>query len=133
MTPENRKPLSLIVSVIIGFLFVSEIAFGIYAAKNVDPSGPFYVLYYLLLLSIIGYWLEKDSRTYNIKWVYDMGFFLYFAWPFIIIYYLFKTRKSYALYIVFGYIGLFISGNLLGRILATEFLGGRLFPTKLLF
>jgi hypothetical protein len=116
--PEDRKSLSLIVIVVIGFVFLTQIADGIYAGKEFEPSGAFVILRYFVLLCLIGYWLEKDSRKFKMSWVFDMGFFLCLAWPFIIIYYLFKTRGRKAFTIVIGYISLYIGANLLGRLLA---------------
>jgi hypothetical protein len=118
---ENRKSLSLIVMVIIGFLIISQLVFGIFSALNFEPSAAFVLLYYILLLSLIGYWLERDSRKHHITWVFDMGFFLYLAWPFIIPYYLLKTRGSKAFIIIIGYISLYIGANLLGRLMARVF------------
>jgi hypothetical protein len=119
--PINTKLLFVIVALIIGVLFILQTSYGIHEAKHLEPSGAFYLLCYVLLLSLSGYWLQEDSRRHGIKWVYDMGFFLLIAWPLIIPYYLFKTRKSKAFLIIIGYIGLSVGGRLFGRLL------GRLF------
>ena len=64
---------------------------GLAAGKGVHSlhSGLFF---YLALFMAMGYWLSKDSKSRNVHWVFDLGFFLYVAWPIIMPYYLFKTR-----------------------------------------
>ena len=115
--PENSKLLLFIVALIIGVIFIWQTSYGIHEAKHLERSGPFFLLCFVLLLSLTGYWLQQDSRKHSITLVFDMGFFLLLAWPIIIPYYLFKTRKSKAFVIILGYIGLNVGARLFGRLL----------------
>src|ERR1041384_4901395 len=74
------------------YLIITELANGIYSARGIEPPGIYYLLYPIGFLWVIGWWLMRDSRKRGVRWVFDMGFFLYIAWPFIMPYYLIKTR-----------------------------------------
>lgn len=122
---EGRVPgrISSTVLVILTFIVLSQIAFGIYAAKDIEPSGSFTFLYYIILICLIGYWLQKDSRKYHISWVFDMGFFLYLAWPLIMPYYLFKTRgPKKGGSIILGFIGVYLGAYFVGGLISLLFL-----------
>jgi hypothetical protein len=119
---DNRNPLSLTVIIIVVFCSFQQMVYGLFAARGHEPSGAFEFLSYIVLFSLVGYWLTGDNRRYKVYWVYDMGFFLYLAWPLIIPFYLFKTRGlKTSLLIVVGFIGIgtgaYIFGGLLGRFL----------------
>jgi hypothetical protein len=66
------------------FHFVFSLAVGAYSARDIEPSGPF------ILISIVGLdlatanWLETDRRKRGVPWVWDMGFLLALAGPFIL-------------------------------------------------
>ncbi|HEX8920459.1 MAG TPA: hypothetical protein VF766_03210, partial [Pyrinomonadaceae bacterium] len=74
------------------FVVLTQVASGVYLAREVEPPPSFALLYALGFLWVIGWWLLKDSRERKVEWVFDMGLFLYIAWPFIMLYYLLKTR-----------------------------------------
>ena len=86
-------------------------------ARQSKPSGGFTFLSYIILFSLIGYWINKDNQRYKIEWVFDMGFFLYLAWPLIVLFYLFKTRGVKGLRIVFGFIGILVGAYIIGWLL----------------
>jgi hypothetical protein len=58
-------------------------------AKCKTPSAK---RWYIAFLCLLCYWLDLDSRERRIMRVWDMGFFMSFAWPLIVPYYVFKTR-----------------------------------------
>ena len=107
---------------VLGFIFVTEIVKGIYAAQNMEPPGGFVLLQYVVLVCLIGNWLRKDSRIYQVRWLFDMGFFLYLAWPLIVPIYLFKTRKIKAVGILLGLLGIYIGSWIVGTMLSVMFL-----------
>jgi hypothetical protein len=96
------------------FIVVTQFAYGIYVARNAAPPPAFTLLYPFCFLWVIGWWLMRDSRVHNVKWVFDMGLFLYIAWPFIMPYYLFKTRgaRGFVTILIFGaaYLGAYVAG-----------------------
>jgi hypothetical protein len=85
-----------------------QIAHGIYLASEIEPPPAFTLIDTVGLLWIVGWWLLTDSRKRGIAWVYDIGFFLSIAWPFIMPYYLFKTRRAKGLLLIFAFIGAYI-------------------------
>jgi hypothetical protein len=74
------------------FVMFTGMIYGIYSSADVETPRSFDLLYMIVFLWIVHWWLGKDSRKRGVQWVFDMGLFLSLAWPFIIIYYLFKTR-----------------------------------------
>ena len=74
------------------FLALAQVASGIYLERELEPPPSFALIYTFGFLWVIGWWLLKDSRKRGVAWVFDMGLFLYLAWPFIMPYYLLKTR-----------------------------------------
>ena len=82
----------LLVVFIFSFLAVVGIERAALFARHADIPGSSTLLQYVLLFCLIGYWLDADSREQRILRVWDMGFFLYIAWPLILPYYLVKTR-----------------------------------------
>jgi hypothetical protein len=86
------------------FLVVTQVIGGIYLLRRAGQPPAYTFLRPLGLLWAIGWWLQKDSREHGIAWVYDMGLFLYMAWPLIMPYYLFKTRgvKALLTILIFG-------------------------------
>ena len=90
------------------YLTLMQIAHGIYFASEIEPPSAFSLMYSVGFLWIVGWWLLTDSRKRGIAWVYDIGFFLFIAWPFIMPYYLFKTRRAKGLLPIFAFIGAYI-------------------------
>ena len=94
------------------FLLLTGAAQVAYSATNIEPPGTLFLLY-LGLLTAVWYWLKKDSQRYGIRWVWDMGLFLWIAWPLILPYYLLKTRRARAVLIGLAAIGAFLVGALI--------------------
>jgi hypothetical protein len=105
------------VAFVYAFVLITGGASGAYAARHVEPAGGFLFLY-VGILTAIGYWLMWDSKRYGLTWAWDMGFFLYLAWPLIMPYYLLKTRgvKS-SILITLAIIGTYVVGEVITLIM----------------
>src|SRR5208283_4524818 len=77
---------------ILALVVAGQVERGICFAKHTDVPGPSSVFSYIALFSLSCYWLEIDSRERRVMRVWDMGFFMSFAWPIILSYYIVKTR-----------------------------------------
>jgi len=77
---------------ILALVVAGQVERGICFARNSDMPGPSSVFSYIALFSLTCYWLEIDSRERRFMRVWDMGFFMSFAWPLIVPYYLIRTR-----------------------------------------
>jgi hypothetical protein len=71
------------------------------------------------LLWIIGWWLRADSRKHQVAWVHDMGLFLIIAWPFILPYYLIKSRGAWGLLNILGFMGVYVGATIIGILIST--------------
>jgi hypothetical protein len=96
---------------------MGQVATGFYLAVSVEQPQGFSVLYPLALLWAMGLWLRADGRERGVKWVLDMGLFLYIAWPFFMPYYLFKTRGARGLLVAAAFVVYFIAASVAGAAL----------------
>jgi hypothetical protein len=106
------------------FAFTSQIGHGIYSVTEGEPPQAFTVASGIGFLWILGWWMRRDSRLRSIPWIYDMGMFLYMVWPFIMPYYLIKTRGARGLLGILGFAGAYIGGLTVGVIVASLFVQG---------
>jgi len=98
------------------FVVMTQFAYGAYlGAQREFPEG-ISLFYGFGLLWAIGWWLRTDSRRRGVLSVYDLGFFLYLAWPLIMPYYLVKTRGAKGLLVMLGFAATYIGAALLGII-----------------
>ncbi|HEY0431950.1 MAG TPA: hypothetical protein VGC61_09020 [Pyrinomonadaceae bacterium] len=98
------------------YLILMSVAHGVYAAAQAEPPPLFTAVNYVGHLWIIGWWLLTDSRKHGIAWVYDLGLFLSIAWPFIMPYYLLKTRGAKGLLVILAFVGTYIVASAVGVI-----------------
>ncbi|HZJ44419.1 MAG TPA: hypothetical protein VFD63_11665 [Pyrinomonadaceae bacterium] len=96
------------------FMVLTQIVTGVYAASGVEPPASFTLIYILGFLWIMGWWLRVDSRTRGVAWVFDMGLFLYVAWPFILPYYVLKSRGRKGLLAILCFVAVYIAATLVG-------------------
>lgn len=105
------------------FVIAAQVVTGVYLAREAEPPPAFTVLYPLGLLWVVGRWLRDDSRRRGVAWVFDMGLFLYIAWPLFMPYYLLKTRGAKGLLVILGfavaYVGALLAGATLYVLLTT--------------
>src|SRR6266850_1842543 len=88
------------------YVVVTQVAHGIYLASTIEPPAVFALIDFVGLLWIMGWWLLTDSRKRGVAWVYDIGFFLSIAWPFIMLYYLLKTRGAKGLLLILAFVSI---------------------------
>jgi len=96
------------------FLVLTQIVSGAYAVSGLEPPASFTLIYIFGFFWIIGWWLLVDSRTRGVRWVFDMGLFLYVAWPFILPYYLVKSRGRKGLLAILCFVAVYIGATLVG-------------------
>jgi hypothetical protein len=97
-----------------------QIERGACLARHSDIPGASALLQYVVFCCLIGYWLNVDSRERQTLRVWDMGFFLYLAWPVIVPYYLVKTRglkRALLTFLLFAIVsfGAFVAGTTIFR------------------
>jgi polyferredoxin len=103
------------------FVVITQIGVGIYVVTDGDAPPSFTFAGRLGFVWIVGWWLRRDSQRRGFTWVYDMGMFLYVLWPFIMSYYLIKTRAIRGLLIVLGFVVAYVGAYLFAA-LATTFI-----------
>ncbi len=100
------------------FVVISQFAYGLYLGQQMETPGAYTLLHWAAQLWIIGWWLRTDSRKRHVTWVYDMGFFLFIAWPLVMPYYLLKTRGAKGLLVILGFIAAYVGAATIGIILS---------------
>ena len=106
------------------FAFTSEIGEGFYSVTEGEPPRGFTVASGIGFLWILGWWLRRDHRLRNIPWIYDMGMFLFMVWPFIMPYYLIKSRGARGLLGILGFAAAYIGALIVGATVASLFVQG---------
>jgi hypothetical protein len=106
------------------YIFVSftQVASGIYSVSQHQLPLLFQLTYPLGFLWIIGWWLVRDSGKRGVDLVFDTGLFLYIAWPLVMPYYLLKTRGAKGLFVILGFLGVYLGGAAVGATLYVFFL-----------
>ncbi|HEY3039895.1 MAG TPA: hypothetical protein VGJ66_14230 [Pyrinomonadaceae bacterium] len=99
------------------FVTISQFGRGLYLASADGGPPGFMFINAVGFLWILGWWLLKDSRKRGVAWVYDLGLFLYVAWPFIMPYYLLKSRGTKGLFVIVAFAVVYVSALLAGTIL----------------
>ena len=99
------------------FLVAAQLIMGVYLAREAEPPPAFSLLYPLGLLWVVGWWLRDDSRKRGVGWVFDMGLFLYIAWPVLMPYYLLKTRGAKGLLLLLAFAAVYVGALLAGGVL----------------
>jgi hypothetical protein len=109
------------------FVVISQFGLGLYQAQGIEPPAALTLVSLLGLLWIIGWWLRADSRKRQVSLVYDMGLFLYVAWPIIMPYYLLRTRGTKGLLVALGfmvaYLGATTAGIIIGLLARSSTIG----------
>ena len=99
------------------FFTLTQVVQGIYWAGQLEPPGSFTWVHPYAFLWVLGWWLLTDSRKRGIKLVYDMGMFLYIAWPIFMPYYLLKTRGVRGMLVIIGFVGIWVVALIAGMAL----------------
>src|SRR6266446_1080062 len=100
------------------FVVITQFAYGFYLGMQLEPPGALILFHWLGLLWIVGWWLRTDSRKRGVAAVYDLGFFLYIAWPVVMPYYLVKTRGAKGLLVILGFVATYFGAAIVGMILS---------------
>ena len=100
------------------FVVITQFAYGFYLGLQIEPPGALILFHWLGLLWIVGWWLRTDSRKRGVASVYDIGFFLYIAWPIVMPYYLVKTRGAKGLLVILAFVGAYLGAAIAGLVLA---------------
>jgi hypothetical protein len=100
------------------FVVITQFAHGVYLGAQLEPPGAFTLLSWLIFLWVVGWWMRTDSGKRGDASVYDMGFFLYIAWPLVMSYYLVKTRRARGLLVILGFTGAYIGAAIIGILLS---------------
>ena len=106
------------------YVVITQIGHGVYVVTEGGPPASFTLANTLGLVWIIGWWMRRDSQRRGIAWIYDMGMFLYVLWPFIMPYYLLKSRGARGLLVVLGFVVAYVGGYLAGGLTAALFVPG---------
>ncbi|HYX30889.1 MAG TPA: hypothetical protein VE863_20290 [Pyrinomonadaceae bacterium] len=107
------------------FIVVTEFAHGAFLGAQLPAPGGITPIHSIGMLWAIGWWLQKDRHGRGVLSVYDVGLFLYLAWPIVISYYLLKTRGAKGLLIILGFAVAYVAAALLGALLSVVVLAMR--------
>jgi hypothetical protein len=102
------------------FVVITQFAYGVYLGAQLELPPAVTLLYWLGFLWVVGWWLRTDSRQRGVASIYDLGFFLYIAWPIVMPCYLVKTRGAKGLLLILAFIVAYVGGAILGIVLSVS-------------
>jgi hypothetical protein len=100
------------------FVVITQFAFGAYLGAQFEFPAAATLLFTVGLLWAVGWWLRTDRRRRGVLSVYDLGFFLFLAWPIVMPYYLIKTRGAKGLLVMLGFVAAYVGAEIIGIILS---------------
>lgn len=101
------------------FVVISQIGHGIYVVTEGGAPAVITFSDAVGFLWLVGWWLRRDSRLRSVISIYDLGMFLYILWPFIMPYYLLKTRGARGLLVILGFVVAYVGGLVVGVTIST--------------
>jgi polyferredoxin len=96
------------------FVVITQFAYGAYLGAQLQFPEGIRLIYLIGMLWAVGWWLRTDSRRRAVLSVYDLGFFLYLAWPLVMPYYLLKTRGAKGLLVMLGFVVAYVGAAIIG-------------------
>ena len=96
------------------FVVITQFAYGAYLGAQLQFPEGLTLIYAVGILWAVGWWLRTDSRSRGVLSVYDLGFFLYLAWPVVMPYYLLKTRGAKGLFVMLGFVAAYVGAAVIG-------------------
>jgi hypothetical protein len=97
---------------------ITQFGYGAYLGAHLEFPDGISLLFSIGILWVVGWWLRTDSRRRGVLRVYDLGFFLYLAWPIVMPYYLLKTRGAKGLLLILAFGAAYVGATLLGIVLS---------------
>ena len=79
-------------ALLIAFLAIAHSGMGLYAARRLQPSPLFTLVYYFSLAGLLAYWVHCDRLRTRATSSLDQGLFFYFTWPLALPVYLIRSR-----------------------------------------
>ena len=99
------------------FILLTQATNAFYSSRNVEPSAASELLKSMILLGLLGWWLERDSRERGVALFYCRGVILSVAWPLVLPVYLYRTRGVKGLLHILAFAGAYVAANLLGLLI----------------
>jgi hypothetical protein len=96
------------------FVVITQFTYGAYLGAQLQFPEGVTVIFAIGILWAVGWWLRTDSRRRGVLSVYDLGFFLYLAWPVVMPYYLVKTRGAKGLLTILGFVVAYVGAAIIG-------------------
>ena len=100
------------------FVVITQFGYGAYLGAQFEFPAAATLLFTVGLLWAVGWWLRTDRRRRGVLSVYDLGFFLYLAWPVVMPYYLVKTRGAKGLLVMLGFVAAYVGAAIIGMVLS---------------
>ena len=90
---------------------------GAYGARGIAVPGISRVFTYVGFLTVMTYWVRKDSKRSESWHAMDLGLYMFLLWPVMVPYYLLKTRGAKGLVPILTFLGSYVVAFIVGFIL----------------
>ncbi len=99
------------------FTAVTGFGYGVCAARGVEVPGTVHLVSYLGFPVLLCLWLQGDIKRGREWCVWDLGLFLFLAWPVLVPFYLLRTRGARGLLPVLTLAAVYIASFVLAFVL----------------
>ena len=113
---SSSSDLGYVVALAAVFL-VLHVSRVLYAAIDAAPHPGIRPACYVLLLTIVCFWLQKSAARNSMELPFDIGFFLFFAWWVVAPLYLFKIRGVRGMWALLVFAGTYLAAYVFSLIL----------------
>ena len=122
---KSRLPISFATVLLGGFLLLSNIVAGAYFGTHYphDASMRNYLVFERIVIwLLIGLWLTSDAKRFGISWVNRIGPLVYLAWPVLVPFYLWQTRRFKGIVPVLAFSVIVLVATAVGGLVYTLFI-----------
>jgi hypothetical protein len=99
------------------FVITQQTIAGVYLSSGLEPPPVFTFISAPAYIWILGWWLSQDIRKREMDWLFDMGFFLYLAWPLVLPYHLLRSRGLNGIIVIIGFVAIYVTSFVAGFVL----------------
>lgn len=66
---------------------------------------------------ILAWWVREDRQARGYRVPYEFEAFVFFAWPFVLPYYLYRTRRGWGLVVFAGFLAIVVAPSVVAALL----------------
>jgi len=95
---------------------IFSVGSSLVTVHSLGTPGPAELLWTFEFRLVLAWWVRIDRRIRGLSVPFEFDAFVFFVWPFIVPYYLYRTRGMRGLFLAAGIYGLYLTPSLTTQI-----------------